>query len=242
MRFVYPLDMELPYGQVMLNILLERGLIPDAVIEEDSPRATYHRNVFLERLKGKALAPTIASQVKRYGLRYVKVSKISSPECEEILKTEKPNLIALGGTASIVKDYIFSIPPWGTLCAHPGLLPYVRGAASPAWSIYKDIQVGCSCIIIDKGIDSGPILKTKIVPVYRGETYDQIVERNIFYCGEIMAEVLAMFKEKQGPIPGEPQDLVAGETYKVMAPELVEVVKAKLANGTYRWLQDRPSK
>jgi methionyl-tRNA formyltransferase len=117
----------------------------------------------------------------------------------------------------------------------------VRGAASPAWSIYKDIQVGASCIIIDKGIDTGPIIKTEIVPVYHGDTYDQIVERNIFFCGELMAEVLAMFKEKEGPISGEPQDLSVGKTYKVMPPELVAEVKAKLANGTYRWLQPKPS-
>ena len=51
MRFVYPLDMEIPYGRMMLNILLERGLVPEIVIEEDSPGAKHHRKLFKERLK-----------------------------------------------------------------------------------------------------------------------------------------------------------------------------------------------
>lgn len=241
MRFVYILDKEVTYGQFMLNILLERDLVPEMVIEEVSFKATRHRNIFLERLKGKNIPPSIASQVNKYGLSYTSVPSLSSSECEKILKKVAPDLMVSGGTISIMKKNVFSIPLWGTLVSHPGLLPSVRGAASPAWSIYKDIQVGCSCIIIDEGIDTGPIIKSKIVPVYFGDTYEDIVERNIVYCGELMAEVVFMFKEKNKPIQGEPQNLTIGDTYKVMPPELVKEVKAKLQNGTYRWMQSKNS-
>ena len=69
MRFVFPLDAEVPYGQVMLGILLDRGFVPEIVIEEESPEAEHHRTLFLERLGGAQLAPTIASQVEKHGLR-----------------------------------------------------------------------------------------------------------------------------------------------------------------------------
>lgn len=239
MKFIYSLDKEVAYGQFMLKILLEHELVPEMVIEEVSPRATRHRNIFLERLKGKKKPPSISSQVKKYGLDYTSVPSLSSLECEKILKKQTPDLVVSGGTISIMKKNVFSIPPWGTLVSHPGLLPSVRGAASPAWSIYKDIQVGCTCIIIDEGIDTGPIIKSKIVPVYFGDTYEDVIERNIIYCGELMAEVVSMFKQKNRPIAGEPQNLEIGETYKVMPPEIVEKVKAKLQNGTYRWVQRR---
>jgi methionyl-tRNA formyltransferase len=241
LRFVYTLDKEVPYGQFMLKILLERDLVPEIVIEEESSQATRHRNIFLERLKDKNLPPSIDSQTKKYGINYAAVPSLNSSECEKILKKEAPDLMVSGGTIRIMKKNIFSIPLWGTLVSHPGVLPYVRGAASPAWSIYKDIQVGCSCIIIDEGIDTGPIIKSKIVPVYFGDTYEDVVERNIFYCGELMAEVVFMFKAKDQPIPGETQNLTIGDTYKVMPPELVEEVKAKLKNGTYRWMQPKNS-
>jgi methionyl-tRNA formyltransferase len=195
--------------------------------------------MFLNRLKGKRLPPSIKEQVAKYHLRYERVPKLSGPECEAILAKEAPDLMASGGTFSIMKENVFGIPRWGTLVSHPGLLPYVRGASSPAWSILKDIEVGCSCLIIDKGIDTGPVIKSRIVPVYYGDTYEDVIERNIIYCGELMAEVLMMFEKQNGPIKGEAQNLDTGETFRVMLPERVEVVKSKLADGTYRWLRHK---
>lgn len=240
MRFVFPLDMEVPYGQVMLSILLDRGFLPELVIEEESPEAEHHRNLFLDRLGGTPLAPEIRSQVKKRNLRYARVGNLCDPECERLIKQQNPDLIALGGTRRLIKRNIFAIPPWGTLCSHPGLLPYVRGAASPAWSILHDLRVGCSCFIVDEGLDTGPVIKSKIVPVYSVDTYADIVKRNIVYCGELMAEVLQLFREKGGPIAGELQDLSLGKTYRTMPPDLVEVVRCKLRDRTYRWLEDRP--
>ena len=239
MRFVFPLDMEVPYGQVMLSMLLDRGFVPEMVIEEESPEAEHHRKLFLDRLGRAQLAPTIASQVEKYRLKYARVDNLCDPECEHLIREQSPDLIALGGTRRLVKRNIFSIPAWGTLCSHPGLLPYVRGAASPAWSILHDIRVGCSCFIVDEGLDTGPVIKSKIVPVHRPDTYADVVKRNIVYCGELMADVLQMFREKGGPIPGEPQDLSVGKTYRTMPADLVEVVRRKLKDKTYRWLEDR---
>lgn len=240
MPFAFLLDMEVPYGQVMLSILLRHGLIPDIVIEEESPNAEHHRNLFLGRLGGVELAPSIASQVKETRLKYARVENLCGTECERLVRQETPDIVALGGTRRFIKSNIFSLPKWGTLCSHPGLLPLVRGAASPAWSILYDFQVGCSCFIVDEGLDTGPVIRSKIVPVYFGDTYSDVVRRNITYCGDLMAEVLHMFQEKNGPIHGEPQNLSIGKTYTTMPQDLVGKVVNKLANGTYKWLQARP--
>lgn len=239
MRFLFPLDKEVPYGQLMLETILSRGLVPEMVIEEKSPEAQHHRDLFLERLGGKQLAPSIASQVRSFGLRHSVVPNLNGPECERIMKTESPDLIVLGGTRRLIRRNIYSIPPWGTLCGHPGLLPYLRGAASPAWSILHDVQVGTSVMIIDEGLDTGRVVKSKIVPVYEGDSYADVVERNLFYCADLMAEVLELYQDANGPIPAKPQDPSLGAAYPTMPPELVERVKAKLADGSYKWLQPR---
>ena len=241
MRFVFPLDREAPYGQIMLKAILSRGFAPTVVIEEESPEAEHHRNLFLERLAGKELAPSIASQIETMGLRHALVSNLNGPESERIMKGEAPDLIVLGGTRRFIRRNIFSIPRWGTLCGHPGLLPDVRGAASPAWSILHDVPVGASVMIIDEGLDTGPIVKRKIVPVYEGDTYADVVERNLFSCADLMVEVLEMYERANGEIPVEPQDPSIGATYPTMPPELVKKVKARLADGRYKWLQPRPT-
>jgi methionyl-tRNA formyltransferase len=239
MRFVFPLDREVPYGQIMLETILSRGFIPEIVIEEASPDADHHRNLFLERLGGKELAPSIGSQVEAKGLRHAVVSDLNGSESERIIRRESPDLIVLGGTRRRITSNIFSIPPWGTLISHPGLLPHVRGASSPAWSILYDVQVGATVTIIDEGLDTGPVVKTRIVPVFEGDSYADVVKRNLFCCADLMAEVLEMFVRADGPIPGEPQDLSIGATYPTIPRELVEKVKAKLADGTYKWLEPR---
>ena len=241
MRFVFSLDMEVPYGRYMLDILLKRKLVPEMVIEEDSARASRHRDIFLKRLEGKRLPPKVALQVEKHRLPYARVPTLNGSECEEILKRESPDLMVSGGTITLMKKNIFEIPKWGTLVSHPGLLPHVRGASSPAWSIYNNIQVGCSCIIIDEGTDTGPVIKSRIVPVYYADTYEDVVERNTIYCGELMADVVSMFKEKGGPILGETQDLMIGKTFKIMPPGLIEEVKAMLASGSYRWMEAKES-
>jgi methionyl-tRNA formyltransferase len=97
-------------------------------------------------------------------------------------------------------------------------------------------------MIIDEGLDTGRVVKSKIVPVYEGDTYADVVERNLFYCADLMAEVLELYRNANGPIPAEPQDPGVGATYPTMPPELVGRVKAKLADGSYKWLQPRSAK
>jgi methionyl-tRNA formyltransferase len=237
MRFLVIQDMETAYSRAMLNSLVRRSLIPEMVIEEDSANAEQHRELWAQRLRSVELGPSIAAQVERHKVKYAKVSNLNLSECEEVIKRERPDLLVLGGTRRIIKKNIFAIAPWGTLCSHPGLLPYMRGASSVAWSIQYDIQIGCSCIIIDEGIDTGRVVKTRTVPVYRKDSYEQIVERNIFYCTELMAEVVEMFAKADGPISGVPQDLSIGKAYPTMPPELLEKVKIKLANGNYGWFE-----
>jgi methionyl-tRNA formyltransferase len=239
MRYIYPLDMETMYGQIMLDRLLSRGLVPEMVIEEDSPRSAYHRKLWLDRTQGRELAPSIAYQVKKYQLPYARVEDLCSDQSEKIMRREKPDLTVVGGTRQIITKKIFSIAPYGTLISHPGLLPFIRGASGTAWSIYHDIQVAASCIIIDEQYDKGPVLETKIVPVYKGDSYEEVCERHIFACAELMADVVEKFKEKNGPIEGTPQDPAMGKTYKTIPAELVLEVKAKLSDGTYRWLHEK---
>ena len=49
-----------------------------------------------------------------------------------------------------------------------------------------------------------------------------------------------MFKDKDGPIQGESQDLTMGKTYPTIPPDLVPEVIAKLENGSYRWFEPKP--
>lgn len=231
MRFAFLVLKEHPYGQEMLRIILQRDHVPALVMEEDSAIADEERCKFLERIAGETLPPTIASLVAARGLAHESVPNLNGRRSRQILARFQPDLLVLGGTG-IIRQAVLDIPRLGTLNAHPGLLPELRGSASVAWAIYKDLPVGSTCHFIDRGIDTGPILIRRALPVHRGETFERIHRRVLTLSGELMAEGLEMIGN--GTAQPTPQDLSVGETLRVIPPELMVEVKAKLAEGRYR--------
>ncbi|MBN1579839.1 MAG: hypothetical protein JXA89_03990 [Anaerolineae bacterium] len=48
-----------------------------------------------------------------------------------------------------------------------------------AWALYKDQPIGPTVHYIERGIDTGPIVLRRRLPVYRGEHYKRLVRRVI---------------------------------------------------------------
>jgi hypothetical protein len=75
------------------------------------------------------------------------------------------------------------------------------------------------------------------LPVYRGQTYEQIVRGVLRLSGELMAESLELLAS--GEPVATPQDTSVGETLRVIPPEYLERAKAKLALGEYHHLSNQ---
>ena len=225
---------EHPYGQEMLRQLLAGGFEPALVVEEDSAVAQEEREKFHKRLAGRPLPPTFDELLAGRPVRRVSVPHHNRAECERLLREAQPDLIVLGGTG-IIRPNIFSLAQHGALNSHPGLLPQVRGSASVAWSIYHDVPLGCTCHFIDADVDTGDIVGRRTISVHHGDTYELLVEKTIVLAGTLMVEALQAFE--QGTLQRTPQSK-EGATYRVMPPEMVEQVKAKLAAGSYRHFAD----
>ena len=121
------------------------------------------------------------------------------------------------------------------LNSHPGLLPEMRGSASVAWSIYHDVPIGCTCHFIEEGIDTGPIVNRREIPVHRGDTYELLCWKTLVLSGTLMAEAVKSWSE--GRLTATPQ----GEGRPALRnapPEVLEMVYRKLAEGTYRHFVD----
>jgi methionyl-tRNA formyltransferase len=218
----------------MLRQLLEAGFEPAIVIEEQSAVADEERAKFYERIAGQPIPPTFTELLQGRNIRRVEVPHHNKIECEELLKEVQPHLIVLGGTR-IIRPNIIDTARDGALNAHPGLLPQVKGSASVAWSIYHDIPIGCTCHFIDPNIDTGDIVGQRTIPVHRGDSYEKLVWETIVLAGTLMVEALQ--QHAAGTLTRNPQP-AGGTTYKVMPPEMVEEMKARLANGIYKHFVD----
>jgi len=230
MSFAFLVLEEHPYGREMLRILLEQGFRPGLVVQEVSDVAHEERHKFLARIAGQPVPPTMADLVSSAGIPHRQVANHNSAACQEILKAFGPDLLVLGGTR-ILSRPILAIPPRGTVNAHPGLLPRLRGSSSVGWALYHDLPLGSTVHFVDASIDTGPIILRRQLPVYRGDTYEALVRRTLTLSGELMAEALALLQA--GDVRTEVQDPSAGETLRVIPPDLLHQARARLTEGRY---------
>ncbi|MGD8397355.1 MAG: formyltransferase family protein [Anaerolineae bacterium] len=238
LHFAFLVLQEHPYGREMLRILLGRGFQPRLVLAEDSPLADLERQKFLTRIAGQPEPPTSDDLLSGLDIPYEKVANHNDPVCQSWLADLQPELLVLGGTR-ILRPPLLAIPRRGTVNAHPGLLPQLRGSSSVGWALYKDLPIGASTHFVEAGIDTGPIILRRSLAVYRTDTYERLVRRTLTLAGELMAETLALFAV--GEVRGTQQDPAAGETLRVIPPECLAQAKTRLAQGCYSHFADGES-
>lgn len=104
----------------------------------------------------------------------------------------KYDIAIQGGTGILNQRHIdkFNI---GILNFHPGDLPLYRGCSTPEWQLIDKRDVICTCHLIDKGIDSGPIYKKKILELdlsdyhsFRSTVYPEIAR----FQAEVVKEII----------------------------------------------------
>ena len=135
----------------------------------------------------------------------------------------------------MLKHHTLALAP--CVNVHPGLLPRVRGAFPQCWSILEDLPIGCTCYLLDEGIDTGPILRCKEVSVSRGDSLDRVVNRTMFASSELMLEVVRDLDYLR--TLATPQASYEGKTYHWPTADELEMARQRLARGDYRWLIPR---
>ncbi len=226
---------EHPYGREMLRILLERDLVPGLIIQEVSEVGDVEREKFLKRMEGQPVPPRLTQLIAGRRIPVYCVANHNDNTCRELLEAEKPDILALGGTR-IIKPLILETSRRGTVNSHPGLLPWLRGSASVGWALYKDMPQGATAHFIDPGIDTGDIIVSRRLPVYRSDTYESLNARIATLSGELMAESLTFLAK--GEAPRTPQNRSLGETFKVIPDDFLEEGKRRLAEGRYSHFVD----
>lgn len=186
-------------------------------------------------MAGQPLPPRLTQLITGKKMPVYCVANHNDLACQEYLATEKLEVLVLGGTR-IIKPQILATPKRATINTHPGLLPWLRGSASVGWALYKDLPEGATAHFIDPGIDTGDIIVSRQLPVYRQDTYESLNARIATLSGELMAESLRFLA--QGEAPRIPQDRNVGETFKVIPEDLLEEGKRRLAEGRYSHYAD----
>lgn len=151
----------------------------------------------------------VYAPVKQYALQHdIPVHQPGSlrrPEAQELLRSLAPDLIVVAAFGQILPPEVLQLPRHGCLNVHASLLPRHRGAAPINAAILAgDAETGVTIILMDEGLDTGPMLAKRATPIGPEETAGELFDRLAALGGDVLIETLPLWLA--GGITPEPQD------------------------------------
>ncbi len=136
-----------------------------------------------------------ASPVKEFalaeGIPVFQPERLRGVEAIEHLRAWVPDLIVVAAYGQILRPAVLEIPRFGVLNVHASLLPRWRGAAPVQAAILAgDTITGVTIMKMDEGLDTGPILAQREVPIAPGETGGALEARLAEIGAQLLLEVL----------------------------------------------------
>lgn len=126
------------------------------------------------------------------GPMVLQVEDVHDRRCVEMLREAGVELLFQNG-AGIIRPALIEAFPRGILNVHHGCLPAIRGCHSIAWGLleHRPEWIGVSVHLIDKGIDTGPVLGRVQLPTAPGATYASLFYEATVAGGQLLVEAVA---------------------------------------------------
>lgn len=116
---------------------------------------------------------------------------VRDPEFLEWLETFDATTMVVVAFGQIFPQRLLETPTQGCINVHASLLPRYRGAAPIQAAIIAGERVtGVTTMLMDKGLDTGPILMQEQVEVGQEETAGQLAERLSVVGAELLVDTL----------------------------------------------------
>jgi len=133
-------------------------------------------------------APPVKRAALELGLKVVQPAGFKKEEAVAELAVFKPDMVVVVGCLNI----------------HPSLLPRHRGASPVAAAILAgDEFTGVSIMLLDAGLDTGPVLSSVQTPVKSWDTTGSLTHRLSIMAAQLLSEVITTYSA--GEITPQPQ-------------------------------------
>jgi len=165
-----------------LDVLLKAGLnLVGVYTQPDRPKG-----------RGQTLsAPPVKEMALRHNIPVFQPQKLRAPEAVEELRALAPDLIVVVAFGQILPKSVLDIPRYGCINVHASLLPKYRGAAPINQAIIAgEAETGITTMLMDVGLDTGPMLLKRSLTIGPNETAGELHDRLCTVGGETMAATL----------------------------------------------------
>lgn len=140
--------------------------------------------------RGRTLSPSpVGPRAAELGIPVRTPARLDGAE-QAAFRELGADLVVLAAYGLLLPAPFLDGPRHGAVNVHPSLLPKHRGAAPVAGAILAgDRETGTSLIVMDEGLDTGPLLAQERVPLDGTERTPQLTSR-LFDLGAAMLERL----------------------------------------------------
>lgn len=156
--------------------------------------------------RGRAVtSPPIKVLAETLDLPVIQPPNLRDPQTIQKLRNWNADVIVVAAFGQILREDVLNLPPYGCINVHASLLPRWRGAAPIQAAILKgDQQTGVTIMKMDSGIDTGPIINQRAIPISTEDTAGSLEVKLAQLGAELLVKTLP--KYLHGEIHLQPQD------------------------------------
>jgi methionyl-tRNA formyltransferase len=155
--------------------------------------------------RGRQLqAPPVKTAAESLGLPVYQPSTLRDVGSRAPLEQASADVFVVAAFGLIFGKESLAIPRYGTINLHASLLPKYRGAAPINAAILEgDAETGVSLMLIELGLDTGPVIDVARVPIDRDDTTESLTIKLANAGAALAVEAIPRFV--RGEIEAVPQ-------------------------------------
>ena len=154
----------------------------------------------------KTIESPIQSTAKKLNLKTMTPHTLKSDDVFDEYKKLKPDVVVVVAYGLILPEKYLKIPKFGCVNGHASNLPRWRGAAPIQRAIEAGDTTSGSCIMImEKGMDTGPILLSKKINIENNDTSKSLHDKLSDLTAQLLEE--ALYKYTKGILLPQKQEI-----------------------------------
>ncbi len=169
-------------------------------------------------------APAIKTFAQERGIDVYQPASLRQEAVRREMESLQPEVAVVAAYGKILPRDVLDVPKHGCVNIHPSLLPRHRGPSPVSTAILRGDRVtGATVMLMDEGMDTGPVLASREATIGEGDTTAGLTEALFRLGGELLVEVLPSWVD--GKVTPRPQDDFQATSTR----------KLEKADGEARW-------
>ena len=141
--------------------------------------------------RGQPEPPAVKIAAASLGIPVLQPPSLRSVSAQAELTALSPDLIVVAAYGKFLPAAALELPRYGCLNLHPSLLPRHRGPSPVATAILQgDNVTGVSLMLLDEGMDTGPVIAATEVLLTGQESAGELTDRLFELGGSLLLENL----------------------------------------------------